>query len=70
MGGVRDGPETIEVTDLEGLRFAVGEWLTENWSDLNDGAWGDVTRLVHRIAPHVCISQSAAKSRLTPLLRL
>jgi hypothetical protein len=59
-GRTRDSENlTLEVTDLEGLRFAVGEWLTDNWSDLKDGAWGDVTRLVQQIAPHVHISQCA-----------
>lgn len=50
----RDRPElTIEVCDLDGLRIAVGDWLTDNWSELQDGARPDVVSLLDRIQPHV-----------------
>ena len=53
MEKARDRPATIEVKDLDGLRSAVGDWLTENWSVIEEGGYPDVARLCSKISPHV-----------------
>ena len=47
---------TVEVGDLDGLRCAVGDWLTENWSVIEEGGYPDVSGLCQRISPHVRIA--------------
>lgn len=43
--------DEIEITPavVEALREVVGEWITDNRAELDDGGSGDVARLARRI---------------------